>query len=325
MVLCITHSNDYYTIDIVQESLERSGIRTFRLNTDEFGTNCRLTYTLQGGAPEYMVSTNGQTIAASQITAVWYRKIWELQVPQELDAAWRPVFISEYKTQQQIFLNALQDKPWINDLHTAHAVCQDKMHQLCAAQAAGLSVPRTVITNEATVVQEFFRHCQGQVIMKLHNPLSRSMRGDGPFFPTTQLSEEALPHLHSLVYCPMIFQEYIPKQYELRVVYVDGIFFTGKIDPGYNQVTDWRTIHGGGESIWQAYKLPLQERNRLSALMNRLGLSFGAIDIIRHTDGAYYFLEVNPLGEWGMLQKNLGYPIGETIAEKLITRLQHEQ
>jgi glutathione synthase/RimK-type ligase-like ATP-grasp enzyme len=324
MVLCITHSNDYYTIDIVQESLQQAGVRSFRLNTDEFGTRFQLTYTLQGGAPEYIISANGQTIMASQITAVWYRKLWELQVPEELDTAWRPVFINEYQTHQQIFLNALQDKPWINDLHTGRAVCQDKMLQLSVAQASGLCVPRTIFTNEAAVVQEFFKHCHGQVIMKLHNALSRSMKGDGPFFPTTRLTEDALPHLNSLVYCPMIFQEYIPKQYELRVIYVDGIFFTGKIDPEYNQVTDWRTI-AGGPTIWQSYKLPLQERNRISAMMNRLGLSFGAIDIIRHTNNDYYFLEVNPFGEWGMLQKYLGHPIGETIAEKLITRIQHEQ
>ena len=35
----------------------------------------------------------------------------------------------------------------------------------------------------------------------------------------------------------------------------------------------------------------------------------------------YIFLEVNPQGEWGMIQRDLGYPIGETIAEKLVARV----
>jgi hypothetical protein len=30
------------------------------------------------------------------------------------------------------------------------------------------------------------------------------------------------------------------------------------------------------------------------------------------------FLEVNPHGEWGMLQRDLGLPIGEAIAAALI-------
>jgi hypothetical protein len=78
----------------------------------------------------------------------------------------------------------------------------------------------------------------------------------------------------------MIFQEYIDKQYELRVVYVDGHFFTAKVDAAHSQVTDWRTIQGG-TSIWQPYKLPLPECSRIHDMMHRLGLTFGAIDMIR--------------------------------------------
>jgi glutathione synthase/RimK-type ligase-like ATP-grasp enzyme len=324
MVLCITHSNDFYTIDIVLETLQQAGLRAFRLNTDEFGTRCRFSYILNNGAPDYLLTTGGLQISASQITGVWYRKLWTLQVPEELDAAWRPVFVSEYQTHRQIFLNAIQQVPWINDMNAAQCVCNDKMQQLAAARIAGCRVPRTIFTNEPTMVTEFFKECQGQVIMKLHNQLSASMKGDGPFFPTTRLTEDALSQLHSLVYCPMIFQEYIEKQYELRVVYVDGNFFTGRIGAAHNRVTDWRTIQSA-DSIWQPYKLPAEERSRIDVMMHRLGLSFGAIDMIRHINGDYYFLEVNPFGEWGMLQKHLGYPIGETIAEKLITRIQHEQ
>jgi glutathione synthase/RimK-type ligase-like ATP-grasp enzyme len=45
--------------------------------------------------------------------------------------------------------------------------------------------------------------------------------------------------------------------------------------------------------------------------------------MIRRPDGEYVFLEVNPQGEWGMLQKYLGYPIAQTIAEKLVNKIQH--
>jgi Glutathione synthase/Ribosomal protein S6 modification enzyme (glutaminyl transferase) len=324
MVLCITHSNDFYTIDNVQQSLQKAGIRTFRLNTDEFGSGCRFSYTLNNAAPDFVLEIHNERIAASQVKAVWYRKLWELQVPEELDPAWRQAYLNQYQTHRQIFLNAIQHVPWMNDMIAAQAICRDKMQQLAAARAAGCCLPRTVFTNDPVVVSDFFRQCEGNVIMKLHNPLSMSMQGGGPFFPTTRLTEDALPHLQSLVYCPMIFQEYIDKQYELRVVYVDGHFFTGKIDASYNQVTDWRTIHGG-TSIWQPYKLPAQERHRIHDMMHRLGLSFGAIDLIRHVNGNYYFLEVNPFGEWGMLEKKLGYPISETIAEKIITGIQYEQ
>jgi glutathione synthase/RimK-type ligase-like ATP-grasp enzyme len=56
-------------------------------------------------------------------------------------------------------------------------------------------------------------------------------------------------------------------------------------------------------------------------MMKEMGLYIGAIDMIKGKDGQYYFLEVNPQGEWGMLQKELGFPIAERIADNLIKRI----
>ena len=162
------------------------------------------------------------------------------------------------------------------------------------------------------------------MIVKLHGALSKSMDGNDRFFPTTRLALEDLANLDSLAYCPMIFQEYIPKAYELRIVYVDGEFFTGQITVDAEKYTDWRTATGI-HMPWKKYTLPVELQYKIGRVMNELGLSFGAIDMIRHTNGEYVFLEVNPQGEWGMLQKHLSYPIGETIAEKLISRIKNEQ
>jgi glutathione synthase/RimK-type ligase-like ATP-grasp enzyme len=53
--------------------------------------------------------------------------------------------------------------------------------------------------------------------------------------------------------------------------------------------------------------------------MAELGLVYGAIDLILTPDGEYVFLEVNPSGEWGMLERDLNYPISDAIAHALIT------
>ena len=52
--------------------------------------------------------------------------------------------------------------------------------------------------------------------------------------------------------------------------------------------------------------------------MSELGLVFGAVDLIRTPSGEHVFLEVNPSGEWGMLERDLGLPISEAIAEALL-------
>ena len=58
---------------------------------------------------------------------------------------------------------------------------------------------------------------------------------------------------------------------------------------------------------------------RSSARSSRaLGLVFGAVDLIRTPDGEHVFLEVNPAGEWGMLERDLGLPIADALAEALL-------
>ena len=52
--------------------------------------------------------------------------------------------------------------------------------------------------------------------------------------------------------------------------------------------------------------------------MSELGLVFGVVDLICTPGGEHVFLEVNPAGEWGMLQRDLGLPISEAIADALL-------
>lgn len=322
MILCITHSADFYTIDIVQHALQQAGIRSFRFNTDEFAVNCRLNYNLQHAHPSVCISTGNQQVCAAEITGVWYRKPWKLKVPPELDPAYQQIFTREYQTYLRIFFNQLSHVPWMNKIETDHTIGNDKLQQLSAASAAGLTIPRSVFTNDPETICGFFESCSGNLIVKLHGSLSKSMDGNAAFFPTTRLQPTDLDRLDQLAYCPMIFQEYIPKDYELRVVYVDGDFFTGKIPYEGNEATDWRAIRDS-QIVWQQYQLPQQVCEKLTAMMQQLDLTFGAIDIIKNKEGDYVFLEVNPQGEWGMLQKYLDYPIGETIAQKLITSIKN--
>lgn len=319
MILCITHSQDTYTIDLVQQHLEQLGYPSFRFNSDEFGTRYRLRYRLTASGPQYQLEHGLTLIDAADITGVWYRKLWELKVPPSLDAAYVPAFIKEYNTSLHIFLDAL-DVPWMNRIDLDHAVSSNKLLQLTAAQAAGLAVPQTLFSNHAEDAIRFYDDHNGDVVVKLHGALSKTMDGRGDFFPTTRLRKEDVPMLESLSACPMILQEYIPKDRELRIVYVDGEFFTGSLRAP--DTADWRTA-STTVIQWEPFVLPPAQEEKISRLMQLLGLPFGAIDMIVQPDGQYVFLEVNPQGEWGMLQKYLGFPIAETIAEKLVQKITH--
>lgn len=328
MILCLSHTQDFYTIDIVQQTLQELGQEVYRLNADEFSHQLTFSYAAKVGGPlSFTVQTQDRSFSSNDITAVWYRKLWGIKAPPELDPQFQPIFYQEYTTMRDLFFDALRHVPWMNPILQDHWIGGNKALQLDLARQNGLDIPLSLFTNDPDQVKSFFYDtCHGQMIAKLHGTLSRSMNGDTPFFPTTRIGAEDLEQLQSLPYCPMIFQELIPKAYELRIVYVDGDFFTGKIDASGSERgrTDWR-VASDIPLVWQPYELPGTVASSLSKMMQAMGLLFGAIDMIRHTDGRYIFLEVNPQGEWGMLQRDLGYPIGQTIAQKLVARIPSTQ
>ncbi len=323
MILCLSHSRDFYNIDIVQKRLGELGHESVRLDTDRFSDQVSFAFGGNAFPFHFTLQLDGRTIDTRDITAVWYRKLWGIQAPAELDPQYRAIFYQEYDTMRDLFFDALQHVPWMNPMQRDHHIGGNKALQLELAQKNGLQIAPTLFSNDPEKVRSFFyAQCNGAMIAKLHGTLSRNMSGGGAMFPTTRILEQDLEQLDALPYCPMIFQEFIPKVYELRIAYVDGAFFAGKIDTGDSEKgkTDWR-IATDVPVAWQAYQLPDSLQHSLTGMMRDMGLLFGAIDMIRHRDGRYFFLEVNPQGEWGMLQRDLGYPIGETIAEKLSAKI----
>ena len=55
-------------------------------------------------------------------------------------------------------------------------------------------------------------------------------------------------------------------------------------------------------------------------LVRRLGLAYGAIDLVLTPDGRYVFLEINPNGQYLWIEQLTGLPISEAIAEWLMHR-----
>jgi glutathione synthase/RimK-type ligase-like ATP-grasp enzyme len=73
-----------------------------------------------------------------------------------------------------------------------------------------------------------------------------------------------------------------------------------------------------GRARMEAVDLPEAVRGQLFALMDSLGLVYGAIDLRLKPDGTYVFLEVNPAGQFLFIEAVTGQPIARTLAETLV-------
>lgn len=318
LVLLLTHSGDYFTVDRVAEGIVRRGAIPIRFNTDRFPTEVRLGSRMDRGPFRQTILCNGQTIRGEDVFAIWQRRVVQPVLPDNLDPKWHAACSRESQAVLNGFLGQLQHARWFDPLSNINAA-EDKFRQLEAAVRHGLSVPRTLVTNNPDEVRVFFDELEGNVITKLLTPISWSMDGRAAAMHTSLLLREHLDKLDSLRFCPMAFQEHIVKAYEMRIAYVGGRCFAGAIDASNSTAgqVDWRKTRPG-ECSFRKVDVPDDLAARIDSLMKDLGLGFGALDVICTPENEFVFLEVNPVGEWGMLERDLDLPIADSIAEELL-------
>ncbi len=318
VVLLLTHSGDFYTIDLVSEALARRGVRPIRFNTDLFPSSIKLSTRAGDERTAQLFTETGEQISTAEVRAVWARKLWSPRMADDLDERYRSMCVGESIAALEGFLDALHDARWVNDVQCQRAA-ENKKRQLRLATSAGLRVPRTLVTNDPAAARQFFAETEGQTVAKLLRPITVSMDAVDSFVYTNRVREEDLASAEGLRHSPMVFQELIPKAHELRVAFVAGETFAGALDASGTSRghTDWRRV-APEECRWHKSQLPTEVTSGLQLLMSELGLVFGAIDLICTPSGEYVFLEVNPGGEWGMLERDLGLPISEAIAEALL-------
>lgn len=319
-ILLLTHSKDYYTIDHVERAISRKGYRPFRFNTDQFPEQVKLSIHLEEGELVLGLEEENQQkkFYAKDVYSIWVRKIGMPYIPDNMDPLLRKGCMTESMEVLEIFLRVFDHVRWIDDL-TRIRKAEDKLYQLRTAQAVGLVTPKTLITNNPQEVRQFYQSLDGNIVAKMMTPLTQSMEGNTPFVHTNRIGPEDLEHLDSLRHSPMTFQEYIQKKYELRIIYVDGQLFTGGLhwkDSG-QAPADWR-VASHEVFKWEHFNVPEAFADKIRAFMKQMGLYFGALDVIVSSNEEYVFLEVNPSGEWGMLERDLGLPISDAIADALI-------
>jgi glutathione synthase/RimK-type ligase-like ATP-grasp enzyme len=307
-ILLLTHGQEPFCTERVAGALEARDFTPLRLDTDTFPGTLTLSAELGPDArPRVLLGERELDVAA-----VWLWRLWPAQLDPQLEAGHRDAAMRESMTTLRGLLDLLAHVPWIDALDL-NRCAENKTRQLRLAHELGLSIPPTLITADAAAARRFFHVHGGRVIAKLQGTLTQSMRGGGGL-PTRLLQSTDLDALDGLRSCPMMFQRYVDKAYELRIAWVDGQALVGALD-GRKCGVDWRYE---STASWEPHLLPAAIHDRLARLMARLGLRQGAIDMIVEPSGDYVFLEVNPHGEWGMLERDLGLPIGEAIASALI-------
>jgi glutathione synthase/RimK-type ligase-like ATP-grasp enzyme len=320
LILLLTHRGDFYTIDRVAAAVERRGATAIRVDTDAFPAELALAVRMRDGQLSGRLVQGGVTLELADVGAVWMRRLWPSTLTAELDPRWAAISHHQSHVALTQLLPLLDHAAWLDPLDRQLAA-EAKPRQLREAARVGLRTPETLFSNDPQAVRAFAAERAEPVITKLLAPIAYDMQGGrGDFMYTSRLSREDLEALDGLRWVPQIFQPEIPKGQELRVVLVGERVFAGAIDTrgSARGEVDWRKLRAGEGPAWQPATLPDEIAAKARALLDRFGLGFGALDLIVTPAGEHVFLELNPAGEWGWLERDLGLPISEAIAEHLV-------
>lgn len=321
IVLLITHSGDYYNIDLVSQALVNRGVLPIRLNSDLFPGKISVSSYFDNEGSKYILDDNENKILLSDVRAVWLRKFGYPRIDSKIPHEYQDICLRESVAAIEGFFDGLNKVKWIDSISLI-SLAENKLRQLRIAQNTGLHIPATLVSNSAKEAQNFYEKSKGEVVAKLLKPVTVSMGRPDMFVYTSVVSKDDINNAENLRLCPMVFQERISVDGELRIVYVAGKCFVGEICGENNKTCkpDWRRPENSN-LYWAKGEIPPELSEKIDIFMKTLGIYFGALDFIRTPDGKYVFLEVNPCGEWGMLEQELGLPISSAIADALIEDL----
>lgn len=310
-VLIISTVADIAT-DAVVKRLQARGIAHKRLNTENYPF--LQTFTCWPGEEEPKLFSGGQTLPAP--SAIWYRRLRSPRKPEDMDAGIYDFCLQETRSALLGSLIALSSR-WMSH-PTAVWQSEYKPYQLSVAKAVGLPIPRTLVTNDPAAIAAAFDQFHAMVVKPVHSG-HVTQGGEDFSIYTSRVLEQHLAQVDSARLSPAIYQELIPKKFDVRVTVVGQRLFPAAIDSQSDPdaAIDWRQTKNPNLPHFPII-LPADVTRSLLELMASLHLAFGAIDMIQTPDGQFIFLEVNPNGQWLWIDDKLALGISDAIAEWLI-------
>ncbi|MFE9066804.1 hypothetical protein [Streptomyces violaceusniger] len=200
---------------------------------------------------------------------------------------------------------------WMNHPSRASAA-EFKPQQLRTARSMGLATPRTLITNSADEVRTFAENVKAPLITK---PLGTPHVAHSQGSETMYTREVDLDALGGVELTAHLFQERVPKQYEVRLIVVGDTCHSVKIKAHSEAArTDWRSDYDALE--YEPIETPADVVNGVRGYLARLALTYAAMDFIVQPNGQWTFLEANPSGQWAWLN-SAEIPLAASIAQTL--------
>ena len=192
----------------------------------------------------------------------------------------------------------------------------NKLNNLLIATEVGLKIADTLVSSH----RSYFRNISEEYIIKPISEVVLYRRKRKSYMTYTSIIKEKDFLGFPKVFDPILLQKRIVKKFEIRVFYLKGKCYSMAIFSQRDQQTiiDFRRYNKHEPNRTVPFKLPEPIENKIRIFMEQIHLDSGSIDFIVDNNDSYYFLEVNPVGQFGMVSNPCNYYLHKIIAEELI-------
>lgn len=297
-ILIFSELGDAHAIT-VQMALEAHGIKCLRVTGDAFPQHLDISLEIEQHRHTLTFPDND----LNNVDTVWLRRrATPKQVSPRFDEADRAIALQEADEFWKAFqYGCFPAARWINSIESKLRA-QSKIYQLDVAKKSGFCIPRTLFSNQPSVIRKFVAE-EKFCIFKPFSSVSWTASEKIIALYASPVKLGDLPEDEALRNAPGIFQQAIPKAFELRITYMNGRCIAAKILSQHRDTNpqDWRLGYYGKIQV-EPYTLPVELEQIIVKFMQAMHLSFGALDVIYSTDGRWYFLEVNESGQFLWLE-----------------------
>lgn len=307
MILIVTNSEDK-TVDYLLKEIQRP---VFRLDTDLIIEKYNFKYTNEDFYFSYLESKD--YISSKEIKGIIYRRPVNpiINLENENNDLKNELSL-EARTMYESIINSINTK-WMSNPFSIRKA-ENKLLQLKIAKEIGFKIPDSIITNNYEDLLKFINRKQCEYCIK---PLFMGVfeMENNKYIPYNNLINKD-DDLSLIKNFPALIQEYIEKKYEIRVIIVSNKIFAIKINSQIKQETkiDWR-INNCMSVDYNLIVLPESIQNLCLTILNRFNLNFSSMDLIVDINDNYYFLDLNPNGQWAWIDQILKLNISKTIGD----------
>jgi ATP-GRASP peptide maturase of grasp-with-spasm system len=329
MILIISEERDSSTNGVIKW-VNHYGYKWIRINPETDIEFIDLKFSNSEDLQFRLKKNNTEWINFNDIKSVWYRrgeiKPSNLHLTGIANANFK--FNQEVKIEvlsklkreatrvMEFIYTTLAEKPSIGNFSTADV---NKLVSLHNAKKVGLMIPSTLVsTNKDELIQ--FANTHGSLITKSLSEAIYLKIGSEYYCNYTEgLSKEFNCNLPDSFF-PSLTQTKLDKAYELRIFYLHGSFYSMAIFSQADSQTsvDFRKYNDQKPNRTVPFNLPSNIAEKLNLFMRSMNLNTGSIDMIVTKNDEYIFLEVNPVGQFGMVSGPCNYNLEKEIANCLI-------